>query len=155
LVKKQFGPDFELFPGPESPLLTGDFDGDGVQDAVIVVRAQHPLANIDAYNVVAYSPEDEYYGYGDPKVMTATEFMMWQQQRLLLVIHGSGAEAWRAEKPKGKYLLVNLPFEHVFISRTKLKKKLVDVISGESSSLTSVVYWNGKKYKYEPVGAVD
>src|SRR5882724_6160466 len=44
LVKKQFGSDFEVFSGDPQVLFTGDFDGDGVEDAAIVVRAQHPLA---------------------------------------------------------------------------------------------------------------
>src|SRR5947209_20389337 len=50
IVKKQFGTEFQLFPSSPSPLLTGDLDGDGVEDALIIVRSEHPLTQPGLYN---------------------------------------------------------------------------------------------------------
>ena len=151
IVKKQFGTEFQLFPTTPSPLLVGDLDGDGVEDAVIIVRAQHPLTQQTLYNFKALSPQEDYFGYGDAKIVLTSEFERWQERRMLLVIHGSGKDAWRAETPKAKFLIVNVPFDHLSIAHIKLKKKLQDVINAEETSImSSVVYWTGKKYKWEP-----
>ena len=155
IIKKQFGDEFQLFPSSPSPLLTGDLDGDGVEDAVIIVRSQHPLSQQTLYNFMAVSPQGAYFGFGDPTIGLSTEFERWQDRKLLLVIHGSGKEGWRAETPKAKFLLVNVPFDHLSISRVKMKKKVQDVINAEESSImSSMVYWNGKKYKWEPNTAI-
>jgi len=155
VVLKQFGKEFQIFTELPAPFLTGDFDGDGVEDAAIIVRARHPLADKGKYDFISFSPEDEYYGYGDPKVMTTTEWERWQDRKLVLVIHGAGAEGWRSEHPKAKFLLVNLPFDNFYIVHTKIKKKTQDVIAGETSVMSSIVFWTGKKYKYDPMSAVD
>jgi hypothetical protein len=155
LVTKQFGKEFQIRTELPAPFITGDFDADGVEDIAIVVGAHHPLSHGAEFGFVAFSPEDEYYGYGDPKIMTNTEWERWEDRKFILVIHGAGAEAWRNDHPKGKYLLVNLPFDHIYVVRTKIKKKLQDAIGGESSVMSSVVYWTGKKYKYDPTSAVE
>ncbi len=155
VVLKQFGKEFLIMTELPAPFLTGDFDGDGVQDAAVIVRAHHPLAQKGEFDFIAFSPEDEYYGYGDPKVMTGTEWERWEDRKLILVIHGEGKDAWRSEHPKGKFLLLNLPFNTFYVMSTKIKKKPQDVIAGESSVMSSIVYWTGKKYKYDPMSAVD
>ena len=155
IIKKQFGTEFELFPSSPSPLLTGDLDGDGVEDAVIIVKSEHPLLQQGLYNFKALSPQEDYFGFGDPSIALSTQFERWQDRKLLLVIHGSGKEGWRAEVPKAKFLIVNVPFDHLSIAHTKLKKKVQDVINAEESSImSSTVYWNGKKYKWEPNTAI-
>jgi hypothetical protein len=151
IIKKQFGTEFELFPSSPSPLLTGDLDGDGIEDAIIIARSQHPLTQAGLFNFKPVSPEEDYFGFGDPGITLSTEYERWQDRKLLLVIHGSGKEGWRAEVPKAKFLIVNVPFDHLSVSHVKLKKKVQDVINAEESSImSSTVYWNGKKYKWEP-----
>jgi hypothetical protein len=155
IVKKQFGAEFELFPSSPSPLLTGDLDGDGIEDAIIIVRSQHPLTQAALFNFKAVSPQEDYFGFGNPSIALSTEYERWQDRKLLLLIHGSGKEGWRAEVPKAKFLIVNVPFDHLAVTHVKLKKKLQDVINAEESSImSSTVYWNGKKYKWEPNTAV-
>jgi hypothetical protein len=155
LVKKQFGSEFEVFSGDPQVLFTGDFDGDGVEDAVIVVRAQHPLAGMVDHNFKAFSPEDDYYGFGNVSVMTGVSFSKWQEQRLLVIIHGSGAQAWRAEVPKAKFLLVNVPFIQMSLTKFVWKKHAVTAINGASLSSTGVIFWDGKKYKFLPTGTAE
>src|SRR5690242_8297198 len=69
VVQKQFGSGFEVVTAPPmskiggakvmsdqpdytawSPLLIGDFDGDGVEDAVIIARNKNALIESDAYH---------------------------------------------------------------------------------------------------------
>ena len=155
LVKKQFGSEFEVFAGDPQVLFTGDFDGDGVEDAAIVVRAQHPLAGMVDHNFKAFSPEEDYYGFGDPTVMSGASFLKWQEQRLLVVIHGAGASAWRADAPKAKFLIVNVPFIQMSMTKVLVKKHSVSAINGSNLSSTGVIFWDGKKYKFLPTGTVD
>src|SRR5205823_13633417 len=114
LVKKQFGDGFTIVhenpmvgvkgavlstgDGPWRPLLTGDLDGDGVEDAVIIARSKNALMEAAAY---AYRVVDPYFGYyenGDPNITIDINAHDPMHNMHLLVIHGSGAEAWRAEK---------------------------------------------------------
>ena len=155
IVKKQFGTEFGIFPSSPSPLLTGDLDGDGVEDAIIIARSEHPLTQAGLYNFIPVSPQEAYFGFGDPGTALSTQYERWQDRKLLLVIHGSGKEGWRAEVPKAKFLIVNVPFDHLSISHVKLKKKVQDVINAEESSImSSTVFWTGKKYKWEPNAAI-
>ena len=73
------------------------------------------------------------------------------------MIHGAGAEAWRAEAPKAKFLIINLPFKTIAVKKLTLRKRKVTAIYAEESregeGTISAVYWDGKKYKYQPLGA--
>lgn len=149
VVHKQFGLNFEVFPGES--FHTGDFDSDGVEDAVIIVRAEKPFIGEVKYGFRPLAPQDEYFGYGDPKIALSSEFEPWKMRRLLLVIHGLGTDGWRAEKPKAKFLIVNIPFDKLQVADAKVKKKTLSVIHAEETSvMSSVLYWDGKKYKWRP-----
>jgi len=70
---------------------------------------------------------------------------------MVLVIHGSGKEGWRAEKPKAKFVIINLSFDRVTLSGASLKKKPVAAMRvEESDGVSSLIFWDGKKYKYAP-----
>src|SRR5579863_9732249 len=170
LVAKQFGPDFEVvmkspmaaIPGAHltdaapltwQPLLTGDLDGDGVQDAVIVARNKNPMIGATAYGYKVVDAYNEYYGYGNPQVTVDMNNDDPIHNLLLLVIHGQGKDAWHAEQPKAKYVLINVPFEAVSLSRSTLKKKTLDAIRvEESDTVSSLVFFDGKRYRYLPGG---
>jgi len=152
LVAKQFGKEFEIFPKDHQVLFTGDLDGDGVEDAVIVVRSEHPLLGITEHNYKLVAPEEEYYGWKDAKVFANTQVVRWQDQRILLVIHGSGVQGWRAENPKAKFVFINLPFEKIQLSIAKIKKRTQSIIAGDSTVFNAVVFWDGKRYKFSPGG---
>jgi hypothetical protein len=75
----------------------------------------------------------------------------------LLIVHGVGPEAWRSDKTKPKFLLINLPFKTLTVKKLALKKKIVLGVymeeKGEGEDMSSVVYWDGKKYRYQQLGS--
>jgi hypothetical protein len=155
-VHKQFGDNCSLLPGP--PQFTGDLDGDGVDDLVIAARCKNPMADRDEYSFQVSDPFDTYMGFGDVKVTSG--FGSDEPERrgiCLLIVHGAEKDAWRAEKPKAKFLLINLPFKTLAVKRLVLKKRTVLGIymeeKGEGESISSVVFFDGKKYKYQPLGS--
>jgi hypothetical protein len=153
-VQKQFGTNCALIGMPP---LKADLDGDGVEDMVIPARCTSPLMDQAEDNYVVLDPYNSFFGYGNPKVTTA--FVADDPMRRgfsLLVIHGSGAEAWQATTPKAKFMLVNIPFRDVRVRKLQVKKKTrmaiyVDETGG--NAMTSVVFWDGKKYRYNPMGS--
>jgi len=156
LIHKQFGENCSLLAGPQQ--FVADLDGDGIDDLVVAARCKNPMADKDEHNFVVADPYDAFLGYGDVKV-TST-FASDEPERRgvsLLIIHGVGPDAWRAETPKAKFLLINLPFKTLTVKRLALKKKTVLGIymeeQGEGESTSSVLYWDGKKYRYQQLGS--
>ncbi|HUA16290.1 MAG TPA: hypothetical protein VMG31_13420 [Verrucomicrobiae bacterium] len=155
-IHKQFGENCSLLAGP--PQFVADLDDDGVLDLVVAARCKDPMADRDEYSFSVADPYDAFLGYGDVKV-TST-FASDEPERRgvsLLIIHGFGSDAWRAEKPKAKFLLINLPFKTLTVKRMTTKKRIMLGIymeeSGEGEDTSSVLYWDGKKYKYQQLGS--
>jgi hypothetical protein len=155
-IHKQFGDNCSLLPGP--PQFVGDMDDDGVDDLVVAAKCKNPMADKDEYSFVVADPFDNSLGFGDVKV-TST-FASDEPERRgisLLIIHGADKDAWRAEKPKAKFLLINLPFKTLTVKRLTLKKKTVLGVymeeRGEGEDTSSVVFWDGKKYRYQQLGS--
>jgi hypothetical protein len=155
-VHKEFGDDCSLLPGP--PQFVADLDGDGVDDLIVAGRCKNPMSDRAEYGFTVADPYDSFLGFGDVKV-TST-FASDQPERkgvCLLVVHGVGPEAWRSDKAKTKFVLINLPFKTLSVKKLALKKKTVLGIymeeQGEGEQTASVVYWDGKKYRYQMIGA--
>jgi hypothetical protein len=155
-VHKEFGDNCSLLPGP--PQFVGDLDGDGVDDLIVAARCKNPLADQAEYSFLVSDPYDSFMGFGDVKV-TST-FASDEPERkgvCLLIVHGVGHEAWRSDKTKPKFVLINLPFKTLTVKRLALKKKTVLGIymeeKGEGEETSSVVYWDGKKYRYQQLGS--
>lgn len=157
-VKRQFGDNFTVVGDFATPVFTADFDGDSVEDVVVVARVQKPaqiLADAELLNYKVLDPHHTYFGFGDPKV-TAGFNVDEERSKTLLVIHGSGKEAWRAAAPKAKFALINVPFDRLGVVRMKFKKKVVTAITAdETRVMSSLLYFDGKKYRWEPNQAVE
>ncbi len=155
-VHKQFGDNCSVLPGP--PQFVGDLDGDGIDDLVIAARCKNPMADKDEYTFSVADPYNSFLGFGEVKV-TSTFASDSPERRgvCLLIVHGTGADAWKAETPKAKFLLINLPFKTLTVKRLALKKKTVLGIymeeKGEGEDTSSVVFWDGKKYRYQMLGS--
>src|SRR6266849_6895144 len=156
LIHKQFGDNCSLLPGP--PQFVADMDGDGIDDLIVAAKCKNPMADKDEYSFVVADPYDSFLGYSDVKV-TST-FASDEPDRRgisLLIIHGADKDGWRAETPKAKFLLINLPFKTLAVKKLALKKKTILGIymeeRGEGEDTSSVVFWDGKKYKYQQLGS--
>lgn len=155
-VHKEFGDNCSVLGGP--PQFVGDLDGDGVDDLVIAARCKNPMADRDEYSFVISDPYDAFLGYSDVKV-TSTFASDEPDRRgiCLLIIHGAEKDAWRAEKPKAKFLLINTPFKTLTVKKLTVKKKSILGIfmeeTGEGEDTSSVIFWDGKKYRYQALGS--
>ncbi len=154
-VQKQFGSTCTLMAGP--PQMKADLDGDGVEDLVVAARCTNALVDQAENNFTVIDPYNSFYGFGDTK--TTTQFASEDPAMrglVLLIIHGAGAEAWRAATPKAKFVIINLPFRQVAVKKLTVKKKTVMAIYAEetgSERMTSATFWDGKKYRYQPIGS--
>jgi hypothetical protein len=154
-VQKQFGSTCSLI-GIDP--LVADLDGDGIEDIVIPARCTNPMMDQVENSFVVVDPYNSFFGYGNPRV--TTQFASDDPERRgysLLVIHGAGAEAWHSATPKAKFVIVNLPFKQVVVKKMALKKKkpLMGIFAEETGGdqSTSVTFWDGKRYKYQPLGS--
>ena len=155
-IHQQFGENCSLIAGP--PQFVADLDDDGIEDLVVAAKCKNPMADKDEYSFVVADPYDSFLGFSDVKVTSTFASDEPERRGLsLLIIHGEEKDAWRAEKPKAKYLLINLPFKTLAVKRLALKKKTILGIyieeHGEGEDTSSVVYWDGKKYKYQQLGS--
>ena len=142
-------------PGPLQ--LKADMDGDGIEDLVVAARCTNALADQADKNFTVIDPYNSFYGYGNTKITTqfATEDPL-TRGLVLLVIHGSGPEAWRAATPKAKFVIINLPFKQVSVKKLTVKKKTLMAIYAEETGgdrMTSTTFWDGKKYRSQPIGS--
>jgi len=155
-IHKEFGENCSLLGGP--PQFTGDLDGDGIDDLVVAARCKNPMIEQGDYGFTVIDPYDKFLGFGDVKITSA--FGSDEPERkgvCLLVVHGVGAEAWRSTKPKPKFVMINLPFQTLAVKKLELKKKIVLGVfmeeRGEGENTSSVVFWDGKRYRYQIVGS--
>jgi hypothetical protein len=135
-IQKQFGDNCSLLPGP--PQFVADLDGDGVEDLLVVAKCRNPLADRDEYGFMVADPYDAFLGFGDVKITSSFATDVPERRGLcLLIIEGTQTEGWRAEQPKAKFLLLGVYMEE----------------TGEGDSTSSVLFWDGKKYRYTMLGS--
>jgi hypothetical protein len=154
-VQKQFGSTCQMIAGPQ-PMI-GDLDGDGIDDLVIAAHCKNPVIDQGDDNFTIIDPYNSFFGYGDARV--TSQFASEDPKTrgiVLLVIHGDGPDAWHSDKPKAKFVIINLPFKQVTLRKLAIKKKTVMAIYAEESGVdetTSAIFWDGKKYRYTPLGS--
>jgi hypothetical protein len=155
-VHKEFGDNCSLLPGP--PQFVGDLDGDGVDDLVVAARCKNPMADQAEYGFLVADPYNSFLGFGEVKVTSTFASDAPDRKGVsLLIVHGAGPEAWQSDKTKPKFLLINLPFKTLTVKRLALKKKTVLGVymeeKGEGENTSSVIFWDGKKYRYQVLGS--
>lgn len=160
-VQREFGTEFTLIP--EFGVMTGDLDRDGVEDAVIAARCRNPLLDEAEHNYKVLDPYMTFYGFGDPRVTVRFNEGDDPAQRglVVLIIHGAGPDGWRAATPKAKYVIINLPYRELSVRKfnvgknpKKMKLQMaIYVEEGNQLKESSALYFDGKTYKYSPMGA--
>lgn len=144
MVAKQFGPDFTA--DTKYQPLRGDFDGDGTEDVALIAICKNPLGGSGAFNYKVSDPYDGYFGIGDPKITTKFATFGDGSNHCMLMIHD-----WKAETPKAKWVIVNVPFAKISSGQITWKKRTVAAVTAiEEDGLNSYVFFDGKKYRWEP-----
>jgi len=111
------------------------------------------MLDAGGFEYTVSDPYHSFYGFGDPKVTSAfTTDDPTRKSIVLLIIHGSGPEAWRAEKPKGKFVLINIPVQTVSVRRVKMGKKVlmaigVEEYGGDRTTFRPILGWK-REEKY-------
>jgi hypothetical protein len=139
LASKQFGAGFSVVKS--FTLMTGDLNGDGVEDAVLVATCKSPLDGEEQYDYRVIDPYHAYFGWGDPKVTQEFSVQDAVVPPLLLIMH-----SWREAAPR-KFVVMNLPFEKVSVVQGK-KRWMIRVL--DNVGISSVLHWDGRKYKWSP-----
>jgi len=154
-VQRSFGKDFTIVQ--EVGGMVGDVDGDGVEDVVIAARCKNPLLDQAEHEYSVIDPYYTFFGYGDPKVtMSFVEDSPAKRGLVVLIIHGDGPDAWRSATPKAKYVVIKLPYRTLTVRTMRLKKRTVQAFyaaEGNELSETSALCYDGKNYKYVPMGS--
>jgi hypothetical protein len=154
-VHREFGKEFTVIP--EIGAMVGDLDGDGVEDLVVAARCKNPLLDEAEHDYTVIDPYYTFYGYGNPKVTTTfTEGDPTRRGLVVLIIHGAGPDAWRSKTPKSKYVVINIPYRELSVRKFKWGKKTVEAVYTEEENdlgESSALVFDGKKYRYVPMGA--
>ena len=138
-----FGPEFK----PVEGVLTADLDGDGAEDAVLLATAENPMLDQVQYQYKVIDPYYAYFGFSDPK-MTAN-LASEKHPPLLLIVHN-----WR--RPQRKFVVINLPVQRVSLGRVSVKKKVLPaIIAEEETGARSLIYWDGKKWRWKESAAAE
>ncbi len=153
-VHQQFGDQFTILP--DVPPSFGDLNSDGVEDVVIGARCKNPMLDQGEHNYTVVDPLNDFFGYGDPRLTTTfSEGDPALRGLVMLIIEGDGPEGWRSATPKAKFVIVNLPFRTVSVRKFTVKKKKIEAIyveeAGEMGDC-SAVFFDGKKFRYVPMG---
>ncbi|MBA3912651.1 MAG: hypothetical protein H0X25_02055 [Acidobacteriales bacterium] len=154
-VQMRFGKSCSLVPG--RPPITGDFDSDGVEDLALEARCTNPMLDAADKDFKVIDPFNTFFGYGNPKVtLSFASEDPERRAQVLLIIHGAGSEAWHSPAPKAKFLVINLPFREIAgrtLARGKKIQFAIFALEAGAEPMTSVLYWDGKRYKYRPLGS--
>jgi hypothetical protein len=160
LVQQQFGATFTPTDKFPTPVITADFDGDGVEDVAIVADSKDPLPDSYQYKYEVADPYNSFFGFGDPRQTAGMGHLDPRQNHALLVIFGSGTDAWRAATPKAKFVLINVPFDSIAAGRMLIKKNKPPIFvikAVESQIMDSSVFWDVKKkrWRWEPGNTIN
>jgi len=167
-LKTSFGSSLEAVTAFNPFYLTGDFNGDGAQDIVIVARLKGRRGDLPP-DVKVLNPFYRVAGPGYPADPVAKPTLAFA------IIHGTKA-GWKDAQTAGKFLLVGdssiliLENDRATSGRPEDARKLMEIKSKlgkrrgatwppvaakgdsillETEATESILFWNGKTYRWE------
>jgi hypothetical protein len=169
-LQTSFGSALDVARGFQPFYLTGDFNGDGAQDIIIVAWTKGRQNDL-AQGIRVINPFD----YGEGRVVWPSNPAA-KPALALAIIHGDQT-GWKTSRPTGKFLLIGespiliLENDRALSTRPEDRVDLMELMSrrgkrrrgaqwppraakGDSISLPteatdSILYWNGKTYRWE------
>jgi hypothetical protein len=153
VVKRNYEDVVTVDNSGSTSFIVGDFNGDSSEDIAVVVRPQK-LSDLNS----------EYVNWilEDPHQLQQASMNVRKNDLLLAVIHGHKGEGWRHELARQTYLLKNAVGTDLgTISIQQLRgsgesKRLPtlrgDVIRAKLKGSGGIIYWNGGKYVWHPIG---
>jgi hypothetical protein len=167
-LQKSFGSAVEPVMAFSPFYLTGDFNGDAAQDILMVVRIKGPRAELTS-DVILYNP------FARPKAVFPANPAA-NPTLALAIIHGS-RPGWQTPPALEKFLLLGespvliLNYARVTSTKSQDKKSLMELLRKRSAKFRgdgwppaaakgdsivlgteatdSILYWNGKNYRWE------
>jgi hypothetical protein len=167
-LKTSFGSAVEAASAFKPFYLTGDFNGDGAADLLIVVRVKGPRSELES-DVKLYNPFER------PKAVYPANPAA-NPTLALAIIHGS-RPGWQTPPALEKFLLLGespvliLNYGRVASTELQDKKDLMELLRKRSTkyradgwppaaakgdsivlgteATDSILYWNGKNYRWE------
>jgi hypothetical protein len=146
-VAREFGPDF--IPVANIPPMVADFNRDGKEDIAIIATCSKgsPLALSEKLHYKVDDPYGRYFGFANPSISTQFSTEEPAKRRHILIVHD-----WRGTPAGPKFVLVNVPFEHIRVGAMLLHKHSVEVVETEDEiGVQAAIYWDGKRYRWEAV----
>src|SRR5438876_797936 len=164
-LQTDFGPAVEAVTAFKPFYLTGDFNGDGEQDIVVVVRIKQRRSTL-AKDMRVIDP----FQGGGPSGFPANPAT--ENKLGLAIIH-----SWKTSRPTGKFLLIGespiliLEYDRATSSEPEDRKDLIElrskrgkrrkgeklppgskgdvILLGTEVGGDSMLYWNGRTYHWE------
>jgi hypothetical protein len=151
-VLQQFGPSFKVVS--KLPPLFGDLNGDDAEDVVLFATSPTPLLSREQFNFKVEDPYDAYFGTGDVSITAQFTLHFDSSASDMLIVFG-----WRQPAPvhktkrASKFVLINTPFVTASLVDLRLKKKNIKAIQAvDRTTLHSLVFWDGKKWRWSAQG---
>jgi hypothetical protein len=160
-VHRVFGEDVVIVGGDKAIFVTGDFNGDGYQDLLVLVRpANNKLAEIndELANWIIQNPRHTYVPPRNRKVVLLPPPPKPEKVRpgepLLAVIHGYGSAGWRNPIARQAYLLREATGKSLRVAQPSEKLRqdfgrfpsTRDLIAEDLGGINGVLYWTGAGY---------
>lgn len=160
IFEKAATPDSTVDPG----FVVGDFNGDRSQDLAVVVKASEASLgeiNNELANWILEDPRTVLVDRNlSNRVPPNKPVHAEKGDNLLAIIHGVGAQGWRAPEAKQTFLLKNGAGSNLRVQSAKDlrnangKQRLPplkgDAISETIGAKSGLVFWTGAKYAWYP-----
>jgi hypothetical protein len=155
----------------QNRFIVGDFDGDGSQDLVAVVKPIKAMLTKINSELARWFVKDPHKAFVpelsermEKPSMKSDPVKVYQNDVLLVVLHGDGPMGWRNPQAMNTYLLKNAvganinqqPFKEARLAIKSKDKPITlrgDVIKETLNGEQGFLYWTGAEYAWTDVKA--